>query len=152
MKINFTKNEYRQLVTMIEIADWVMNAHDSEEREDTKEYRILRNKILAFADEMGMKGCYEKEGDTYYETLEYEENSEQSLFIEAFEEDSFWEQLISKLVSRDYNLQYGEEENADLETRTKRIIEIRNRYEQEIDQFGLINFVIKKSSHDSRMH
>ena len=152
MKINFTKNEYRQLVTMIEIADWVMNAHDSEEREDTKEYRILRNKILAFADEMGMKGCYEKEGDTYYETLEYEENSEQSLFIEAFEEDSFWEQLISKLVSRDYNLHYGEEENTDLETRTKRIIEIRNRYEQEIDQFGLINFVIKKSSHDSRMH
>jgi hypothetical protein len=145
MKINFTKKEYQLLVTMIETADWVMNAHHAHGRKDAEDYRVLRNKILSFADEMGMKGCYEKEGDTYYETAEYQENSKQTEFIEEYDEDSFWEQLVTKLVDRDYAQQYGDKE-VNFETKALRLSEIEEKYADEINEFGLLNFVVKKNN------
>ncbi len=112
---------------------------------DTEDYRVLRNKILSIADEMGMKGCYEKEGDTYYETREYEENSKQTEFIDEYDEDSFWEQLVTKLVDRDYAQQYGNEK-VDFELRVSRVCEIEKKYADEVNESGLLNFVIKKNS------
>ena len=141
MKINFTKKEYQLLVTMIEIADWVMNAFHPNDRVDTKDHRSLRNKILAHADEMGMKGCYKKDGDTYYETVEYEENSEHYNFIDEYDDELFWKQLVTRLAERDYVQQYGDEE-MDFETRTLRVVEIEKKYAVEINKFGLSNIVI----------
>ncbi len=148
MNINFTEEEYQQLVTMIEIADWVINAHKDEEQEEqneTNEYAVLRNKILSFADEMGMQGCYEKDGNKYYENLEYEESSKQFEFIEEYDEDSFWEQLVTKLVDRDYDQKYGDEE-VDFETKAQRLTEIEEEYAAEINDYGLLNVVVKKHS------
>ncbi len=147
MKINFTKKEYRLLVTMIEIADWVMNAFHSNDRADTKDHRSLRNKVLAHAEEMGMKGCYKKDGDIYYETAEYEENSDHYDFIEEYDDESFWEQLVTRLTDRDYTLQYGDEE-VDFEIIARRLTVIEKRYADEINNFGLSNIVVndKKSS------
>ena len=141
MKINFTKKEYQLLVTMIEIADWVMNAFHPNDRVDTKDHRSLRNKILAHADEMGMKGCYKKDGNTYYETVEYEENSEHFNFIDEYDDELFWKQLVTRLAERDYVQQYGDEE-MDFETRTLRVVEIEKRYADEIIKFGLSNIVV----------
>ena len=141
MKINFTKKEYQLLVTMIEIADWVMNAFHPNDRVDTKDHRSLRNKILAHADEMGMKGCYKKDGNTYYETVEYEENSEHYNFIDEYDDELFWKQLVTRLAERDYVQQYGDEE-MDFETRTLRVVEIEKKYAVEINKFGLSNIVI----------
>jgi hypothetical protein len=42
MKINFTKKEYQLLVTMIEIADWVLTANDDTEKQETKPYLIRK--------------------------------------------------------------------------------------------------------------
>ena len=130
---------------MIEVADWVMTAHHADDRAETKEYQALRNKILSFADEMGMKGCYEKDGDTYYETLEYEENAKQTEFIEEYNEDSFWEQLVTRIVDRDYAQQYGNEK-VDFELKVSRMIEIEKKYADEVNNSGLLNFVIKNNS------
>lgn len=50
---------------MIEIADWVMNAFHPNDIGDTKDHRSLRNKVLVHAEEMGMKGCYKKDGNSW---------------------------------------------------------------------------------------
>ena len=122
-----------------------MNAHHSPDRMDTKDYRSLRNEILSYAEEMGMKGCYEKEGDSYYETREYEENSKQTGFIDEYDEDTFWDQLVTRLVDRDYEKQFGNEE-VDFETRAHRLTEIEKRYADEVNEFGLLNVVVKMKS------
>lgn len=152
MKINFTKKEYQLLVTMIEISDWVMNAFHSTERTDTKEYRTLRNKILSYAEEMGMKGCYKKDGNTYYETVDYEENSKHLNFMDEYDEESFWEQLVTRLVERDYAQKYDDEEEVELETRLHRITKIEKRYADEINKFGLSNLVIEDSKKKLGLH
>jgi hypothetical protein len=148
MKINFTKKEYRLLVTMLEIADWVMTAHDIEERKETKPYAEIRKKILSHFKEMGMEDCYRQEGDEYYETAEYEADSESMQFIEEYNEDFFWEELASKLADRDFYQKYKGQE-VDMHTRISEITKFEEVYFNEINQNGLDNLVIagnKKST------
>lgn len=138
MKINFTNKEYRLLVTMLDIADWIMNANHSGERMETKPYRALRNRILSHADEMGMKGCFVKEGETYYETRAYEDASEGMPFIDEYCDEAFWEELISRLAQRDYAERYGDEE-VGVSTRIERIHPLEEVYGKEFSEAGLKN-------------
>ena len=141
MKINFTRKEYQQLVTMIEIADWVMTAHHDIKPKETEVYRVLKNKIFSHFKEMGMEECFIQDGDNYFETREYEENAEFTAFVEAYDDDSFWEQLMTRLTDRDYYNQYGNEK-VDMLTRMRRFSEIEEGYANEIEKFGLSNFMI----------
>jgi hypothetical protein len=143
MKINFTKQEYRLLVTMLEIADWVMTANDIGENEEVKPYNELRKKILSYFKEMGMDDCYkyDKADDDYYETGEYEDNSESTRFIEKYNEEFFWQELIGKLADRDFHQKHGDKK-VDMETRFSDITDFEEIYVNEITQNGLENLVI----------
>jgi glutamine synthetase len=148
MKINFTKKEYHLLVTMIEIADWVLNAHHADDQPKTKEYKNLRNKILSYAREMGMGDCYYQEEEEYFETKEHEENSDQMAFIEEYNENTFWDQLVNKLVDRDYEKKYGFDDDVDIKTRFERLMEFEEIYNNEINEFGIKNLTFRKFKPD----
>jgi hypothetical protein len=56
MKINCTKKEYRTLIEMLLVADWVINAHEVDEGEGVrKPYKELRKKVLSHHKVMGME-------------------------------------------------------------------------------------------------
>lgn len=76
MKIDFTQEEFRQLLDLVFLGDWVVSAHD--ESSDDTPYTQIRNKIYSHAKDFGLKDLmeYDKENDLYCETLAYE----QSLF------------------------------------------------------------------------
>lgn len=103
MKINFTKKEYRALLDIIQIADWVMYAHDVEEKKETEEYRYLFQKIYSFAKEMGFDDLieYVKEDGKFYPTRKFEDESMADPLIQNYENKSFWEELINRLAQRD---------------------------------------------------
>jgi len=109
MKINFTKNEYRLLLDMVEVAEWVLNAHRTDPSDEVKEYSEVYQKILSHAKEMGFENLitYDENLDGYYATAEYEE-SEHMRYIEEFEDDVFWEALPHRLAVRDLVEQFGE--------------------------------------------
>ena len=46
MKINFTKNEYRLLLDMVEMAEWVLNAHRTDPSDEVKEYSEVYQKFF----------------------------------------------------------------------------------------------------------
>jgi hypothetical protein len=141
MKINFTKKEYQLLVTMIEIADWVLTANDDTEKQETKPYNEIRKKILSHFKEMDMEDCYQEDDGDYYETLEYEQTAKSTQFIEQYNEDFFWEELINKLVERDFYQKFGDQE-VDMETRIAEITAFEEIYVNEINQNGLENVMI----------
>lgn len=155
MKINFTKQEYQHLVTMLEIADWVMTAMGTEDDEEVKPYKELRKKILSFFKEMGMEDCYhyDKAHDEYYETAEYEDEAESMQFIEQYNEDFFWEELPSKLAMRDFYQKHGGQkaDKLDLETRISEINAFERVYIDELNQNGLDNLVIAQKE-KSKLH
>jgi hypothetical protein len=103
MKINFTKKEYRALLDVIQIADWVINSHETEEREDTEEFDALFQKLLSHAEEMGFAGLVERSSKDgkYYATFNFETESVSEQLIQEFENNSFWEELIARLGRRD---------------------------------------------------
>jgi hypothetical protein len=141
MKINFTKKEYQLLVTLMEVADWVLTANDDEERQETKPYIDIRKKILSHFKEMGMEDCYQEHGGEYYETFEYEQTAQSTQFIERYNEDFFWEELINKLAERDFYQKYDDQE-IDMETQITEITAFEEIYMNEINKNGLKNLMV----------
>ena len=110
MKIDLTRRDYQSLLTVLEIADWVLHAYSSEEPAESAPIRALEQKILALADDFGCGELVEFDPveQRYWLTREYDEVSDASEFIEQFENDNFWEQLTDRLVERDLIRQLGE--------------------------------------------
>ncbi len=116
MKINFTKNEYRFLLDMVEIAEWVLNAHKSKPSDEVEKYSELYQKILSHAKEMGLENhiVYDKDLEGYFATAEYEE-AEPMRYIGEFEDDVFWDALPRRLAVRDLVKEVGENKYEEME-------------------------------------
>ena len=109
MKINLTKKEYRLLLDLIYIGDWILHAHREEEPRDTESYRMLVQKVYGLAKEMDCGELIEpdEERNEYFPTRKYEESSGVFEFIEAYEDMSFWRELTDRLVERDIQEEVG---------------------------------------------
>jgi len=49
MKINITKSEYRLLLDVLSISDWVMNSHKIGKNPKSEPYKELEQKFMSFA-------------------------------------------------------------------------------------------------------
>jgi len=142
MKINFTKNEYRLLLDMVEVAEWVLNAHRTDPSDEVKEYSEVYQKILSHAKEMGFENLitYDENLDGYYATFEYEESGHMK-YIEEFEDDVFWEALPHRLAVRDLVSQVGEKGYTEMEfeERATKLVELEAFYYEELEVNGIDN-------------
>ena len=150
MKINFSKKEYLALLNLIEISDWVLHAHVVGEREDTKEYSELIQRILSYAKEMGYSSLveYDKELGAYFSTREFEEDSESRKYIEEFENNCFWEELIARLADRDALEKSGKSsmDEIELSERFALLGEAENKWATELEAHGLSRLKIDEGS------
>jgi hypothetical protein len=141
MKINITKKEYKSLLEILEIADWVLHAHEIEKSEDTRSYREFRQKIFSLAKDFGFDHLikYEKQFQEYFPTSEFEDTSPGMAFIEKFENESFWEDLTDRLVQRDLIRELGEKKILSLEPldRMEKEDPYREKYEEEFEVHGI---------------
>ncbi len=133
MKINFTKQEYRALVEMLLIADWVLHGHEVEPGAATKPYEALRKKVLSHHREMGMEADfeYDPKDDEYSETADYEAHAPHTRFIDAYDDQVFWSQLAERLAARDLAAAAAPDPSgpADEEARLTRLFELTEHYE-----------------------
>ena len=140
MKIHFTKKEYRLLLDMLYIADWVMNSHQLINERSHKEHEDLYNKIKSYYREMEAEDLieYSKETDSFYETREHEEKTLEE-FITPYDEDIFWEELVDRLAKRDVFRKIGIEKYNKMELieRIKTMSEATEQYENEFEEHGL---------------
>ena len=141
MKIDITKREYLTLLEIQEIAGWVLHAHKIGEDPRTKKYRKLEQKIFSYAKDAGYENLivYDEDRGEYFPTREFEEASPGMEFVEEFEDDSFWEELIQRLVERDLVRQEGEEKvlRMGLEERFKKQEVLERKYSKEFETNGL---------------
>ena len=142
MKIEFTQKEYECLLDVLYIADWVMNAHKVEDDPRTEAYRKLEQKIFSYAKDMGFENLVEYASDfkKYFPTRELEEEGPAREFIEEFENDSFWEELTSRLADRDSARKVGGIEKLyklSFEDRAKIILPFEEKYASEFEARGL---------------
>ena len=110
MKLELSKRDYLALMTVLEIADWVMHAYRADEPPETAPMRALEQKVLALAEQFGCGELveYDTQEKRWCITREFDETSDALQFLNEFESDNFWEQLTDRLVERDLVRQIGE--------------------------------------------
>lgn len=152
MKVNFTKKEYRTLLDIIHIADWIMHAHDTEDRKDTQQYRELFQKLLSFAEEMGFADLIElaEEDGNYYPTFKFESESAAERLIQEFENHSFWEELISRLAERDVLKEKKAESISDLDPDEwiSAMTTAEEKWAKEFERFDLDRITVERAFKD----
>jgi len=147
MKIDITKKEYGTLLDILFIADWVLHSHKIGRPAETEEYRSLIQKLYSYAKDIGYEDFieYSSNMEGYSPTGEYEETNDSMEFIEEFENDSFWEELVERLILRDLIQQEGEDNLSNMEI--KEIFEkeepFRKKYYDEFEENGLKNISIR---------
>lgn len=153
MKINFTKKEYRLLVDLLEISEWVLNSHDTEDDPEKKKYSELIQKIYADSKAMDCEDIleYAPEQNQYYATLDYEENSAFRKYVDKFENNVFWDSLALDLSRRDFVQQEGYEniKNMGDEERMTKLFELKDWYDNEFADNGLDNVKVVKEKDNS---
>ena len=147
MKIDISKNEYRDLMDILSIADWVLNAYKEEDDPKTERYGELEQKFYAYAKEMGFDDLIEfaPELEMYFPTRKYEDTGKYWDFVDDFENDLFWDELIHRLVERDLIKQEGGVENVmklSMEERIKKEAPLEKKYSAEFEANGLDNLKI----------
>jgi len=145
MKINFTKKEYRVLLDMITISDWVINAHDEGEHDDS-EHSKLREKLLSLYKEFDAEDLveYAPELGLHFEQRKLEERMFAN-FIDPYESECFWNELITRLSERDAIESVGADKFRTLEPieRIELVSEYQSRYEKEFEKHGVDNLFLK---------
>ena len=149
MLMNISKEEYRLLVEMVQIADYVMHSHELEPSKETDDYRALRKKIFSNYKKMGLESLFtfsEKHSD-YIETEESLADSRHMALLENFVENEFWAQLSQRLAMRDLFEEGGDEEaikEMDSQILMEKLGEKSVKYDEEFDANGLERVVIKE--------
>ena len=149
MKIHLTKKEYRLLLDMLCISEWIMNSQDTEKNEKSEPYTKLEQKLMSYAKEYGYDNLitYSSSLEGYYPTKEYEFDEQVMSFIDDFEEHSFWEKLCSRLAQRDLVEELGVLKVKEMEPLQRMTEEDKfaDKYYNEFENNGVKNLRITNS-------
>src|SRR5664280_612666 len=153
MKINFTKSEYQILLDVIYMADWILHAHDTEDRSDTKEYSDLFQKLMSYAKDISCEDLvnFDEQQKNYAESFIFEEESPAPEYIDEFENESFWSELLSRLARQDalIELKVNNPDDVDTETLYTEIFKAEEKWSKEFETYGLDRIRRAQAQYDS---
>ena len=134
MHIELTDLEYRRLLDMVYIGNWVLNAYRGNDR--ITDYDYMQSKMFAYAPLHGMKSLTELRFGLPVPSKKFVDGGIHEAICD-YEDAIFFEILAEELARRDLNI-YGPvmEENPAL---TERI----NEYLKEFEAHGIDNITIE---------
>ncbi|MFA6599192.1 MAG: hypothetical protein WCS69_15830 [Ignavibacteriaceae bacterium] len=155
MEINFSKKEYVALLDMLEIAEWIMNSFKIEIDDENSVYQKLEQKIYSFAKKMGCEELIEYD-DTlqeYFPTRELDDTSPAMEFINEYDNETFWDELIERLVERDLEMQVGSKnyKRMTIEEMFSKEAPIEEKYSLEFDKNGVKNLYLKEPAKEVKV-
>ncbi|WP_432357047.1 hypothetical protein [Sporosarcina sp. UB5] len=146
MKINFTKKQFKTLLDLAYLGEWMANSTRSDD-DRFVDYEELFQYICSFAKDMGYEDLvpYDRELNAYFPTQEYE--TQLHPIIDNNDDYVFWEKLTANLAKRDLDRE-GAMYNT-LDDRFRRLCEIEEQYEREFEENGLANLIIAEGKNGS---
>ncbi|MEW6713399.1 MAG: hypothetical protein AB1403_26495 [Candidatus Riflebacteria bacterium] len=147
MKLELDKKELECLVEMAMMAEWVMTAHDEEDDPRKARYLALTQKLYRFAHENGMKKEFVIEEDDICEPdADWEESSISRVFIDEYEDQTFWSELVGRLADRDMQKKFGGKKPKSFDEQMEVYEECAEKFIEEFDKHGLDRLEIMKAS------
>ena len=147
MNIEISAKEYRDLLDILHIADVVMSGHRREEDMRTERHRALIQKLYALARGEGLDQLisHNESVHKYVPTAGFEESSLAHVLIDEFGDHFFWDELISRLSTRDAALiARGIDRLNAMSDNDRQTVEgpIRRRYIAEFSKHGAANLEV----------
>jgi len=148
MNQSLTKKQFFILMKLVYLGNWIVNAFNIEQ---DKEYEQVEDLIFKMAQIYGFDRYVdhkEKDGDHYYPTSYFENETDVMKLIENYDEESFWDELLHRMAERDFYKKYSKEENAKMsrEEFFKKLGELEDKYGKELYKYGLKRLEIKKEN------
>jgi len=145
MKINITKKIYGQLLDLCYIARWM---NDTIKDPSPGRFEEIEQYLLSLAKEFGFEKAvaFDKQQGKYSLTRDFVEQSDLIPFIDAYDNNIFWEELVYRLGWRDVLRAYSEEKLSALsEEERKQLSEVYiDRYAREFEAKGLENLALSE--------
>lgn len=143
MKILFTKKQYETLVKLAYLGGWIANAHRTGD-DVNAEFEKLEDYIYSFAKDFGMGELFRQGEDGITDpTREFEEMLDP--YIDEYNDENFWETLVSRFARRDFIKQYGKDtvSGMDFAEMIEKEDPFLKKYDDEFYTNGLKNLYIR---------
>jgi len=142
MNIELTKEEYERLLKVVYAGNWMLNGL----REDPlEEYIEIEQKIFAASRELKGGTDQLRWDKKYHQFLPSEKlESEMDEFLQDYDENIFWNELIHRLAARDVLEQFGEDavENMDETEENEHLAAFSETYESHFEERGILDLKI----------
>ena len=135
MQISLSSREFRMLLDMVYIGNWVLNSTRGNDR--FQEYDAIESKLFSLCQENGMKVLAQQENGTVVPSEAYARGGIHEA-IAYYEDNVFYEILAEELSRRDMNYPEITDENYD------EIIGRMDRYMSEFQLSGLDHLVLEE--------
>ena len=130
MTIELTEKEFRRLLDMVYVGNWILNSARGEDR--FEDYDLLQEKLFSLCPKAGMKSLVERWQGHVLPSKAYEEGGIHEA-IADYEDAVFFDILAEELARRDMEADgVGEEDESELNTRM-------DAYYNEFEQHGVDN-------------
>ena len=130
MTIELTEKEFRRLLDMVYVGNWILNSARGEDR--FEDYDFLQEKLFSLCPQAGMKSLAERWQGHVLPSKAYEEGGIHEA-IADYEDAVFFDILAEELARRDMEAEgIGEEDESELDTRM-------DAYYNEFEQHGVDN-------------
>lgn len=150
MKIEFSKEQYRCLMELVYMGNWVIGA--VQKRDAVKKYEELENYIYSLAKDFGLGEIieYDEESGEFFAGKKFDKNTNVDKFIQDYDNDTFWMNLIDRLTMRDLIGKYGEDfiRKVDIEKILEEKDAIIDKYGDEFEKNSIENLIIRKQYKD----
>lgn len=133
MQIELTTKEFRRLLDLVYIGNWILNSTRGDDR--FADYDNLENKLFSLCNRNGMQALAEPWNGTFIPSRAYEEGGIQEA-IAFYEDNVFYEILAEELSRRD--MDYADITPENYEEISNRI----SQYMQEFESFGITRLTL----------
>lgn len=145
MKIELSQEEYQLLLEMVCTADYVYSVYFKERDQDREKYHTVQQKIMSYANlfKRGSLVKWDEKSKQFIPSDEFYEEVSSIRFIEEFEINTFWEQLIERLAMRDLFNHFGEDKVQQMDDKEffQNRSQFREKYEEEFEKNGIQNII-----------
>jgi hypothetical protein len=134
LQIELTNEQYRHLVTLLFLGEWMINGIPPEHRR--KELQEVADYIYSFADQFGASDWIEYCEDCGACHANQRMEDELLPIVDEYDEETFWDVLSHHLAYRDVML--GADPDQELTPALEmRLWRRKEQYQQEFDKHGL---------------
>ena len=123
MNIELTDKEFRRLLDMVYIGNWILNSARGSDR--FEDYDEIEEKLFSLCPENGMRSLVQRYDGHIYPSQAYEDGGIHEA-IADYEDAVFYNILAEELARRDLGLEDSDPENFD---------ELTERMESYLDEF-----------------